>query len=170
PAQQQAIGTANSLPYLPYRGLSTISIAEPSDSSVYDALQVQVSRRMYQGLLFNAAYTLGKAISGAQDRWDQPQNQFNLRADRGYNEDDRRNVLVISSVYNVQLFKSMHGVPGAVLKGWEVATIANFGSGRHFTPGLTGAVGQIASRPDLIGSFALPKSQKSLLRFFNTSA
>src|SRR5208282_4339637 len=48
--------------------------------------------------------------------------------------------------------------------------IANFGSGRHFTPGLTGAVGQIASRPDLIGSFALPKSQKSLLRFFNTSA
>jgi hypothetical protein len=170
PAQQQAIGTANSLPYLPYRGLSTISIAEPSDSSVYDALQVQVSRRMYKGLLFNASYTLGKAISGAQDRWDQPQNQFNLRADRGYNEDDRRHVLVISSVYNIPLFKSMHGVPGAVLKGWELATIANFGSGRHFTPGLTGAVGQIATRPDLIGNFALPKSQKSLLHFFNTSA
>ena len=170
PAQAQAIGTANSLPYLPYKGLGGISIAEPSDSSVYDAFQVRVSRRLYQGLLFNASYSLAKAISGAQDRWDTPQNNFNLRADRGYNEDDRRHVLVISSVYNIPLFKNMRGVPGGILKGWEVATIANFGSGRHFTPGLTGAVGQIATRPDLTGSFALPKSQKTLLHFFNTSA
>jgi hypothetical protein len=170
PAQQQAIGSANPLPYLPYVGLSTIVMAEPSDSSVYDALVVKVTRRLYQGLLFNASYTLAKAIAGADDRWDEPQNQFNLRAERSYNEDDRRNVLVINSVYNIPLFKSLRGVPGGILKGWEVATIANFGSGRHFQPSLTGAVGQIASRPNLIGNFTLPKSQKNLYHFFNTSA
>jgi hypothetical protein len=77
---------------------------------------------------------------------------------------------VISSVYELPFFKNLHGAPGYVLKGWEVSSTVNFNSGRHFNPGLTGASNQIATRPDLIGNFALPKSEKTLRHFFNTDA
>ncbi len=170
PEQMQALAGRDTRPFLPYRGLGSLFSAEPSSSSSYNSLQVQVSRRFKEGFLINGSYTLAKAIGDAQDRWDSPQDPFNLRAERGYNEDDRRNVLVIHGIYEVPFFNKMRGLPGYVLKGWQVSATANFNSGRHFNPGLTGASNQIATRPDLIGKAALPKDEKTLRRFFNTAA
>ena len=170
PAEQQALAGRDLRPYLPYRGLGGLSIAEPASSSSYNSLQVRVNRRFKDGFLFNASYTVAKAISDAQDRWDAPQDPFNLRAERGYNEDDRRHVLVIHSIYELPFFKGLQGLPAYVLKGWQISATANFNSGRHFNPGLTGAPNQIAVRPDVVGKAALSKSEKTLFRFFNTAA
>lgn len=170
PAQLQALAGKDTRPYLPYPGLGSLYSAEPSSSSSYESLQVRVSRRLSRGFLFNVSYTLAKAICDAQDRWDGSQDPFNQKADRGYNEDDRRNVLVIHSIYELPFFKNVRGPVGYVLKGWQISATANFNSGRHFNPGLTGATNQIASRPDIIGKAALPKSEKTLRRFFNTGA
>lgn len=170
PAQLQALAGKDTRPYLPYVGLGGLFSAEPSSSSSYESLQVRVNRRFSQGFLFNVSYTLAKAIGDAQDRWDGSQDPFNQKADRGYNEDDRRNVLVIHSIYELPFFKNVRGPAGYVLKGWQISATANFNSGRHFNPGLTGATNQIASRPDLIASPFLAKSDKTLRRFFNTGA
>jgi hypothetical protein len=170
PAQLQALAGKDTRPYLPYPGLGSLLSAEPSSSSSYESLQVRVSRRLSRGFLFNASYTLAKAICDAQDRWDGSQDPFNPKVDRGYNEDDRRNVLVIHSIYEPTFFNHVHGPAGYVLKGWQVSATANFNSGRHFTPGLTGATNQIATRPDLITSPFLAKGDKTLRRFFNTDA
>lgn len=171
PAQMKALAAVpDTRPYLPYPGLGGLFSAEPSSSSSYESLQVRVNRRFSQGFLFNASYTLAKAICDAQDRWDGSQDPFNPKADRGYNEDDRRNVLVIHSIYEPAFFNHVRGPAGYVLKGWQISATANFNSGRHFNPGLTGAANQIASRPDVIGKAALPKSEKTLRRFFNTDA
>jgi hypothetical protein len=170
PEQMKELAGLDLRPYLPYRGLGGLSIAEPASSSSYNSLQVRVSRRFKEGLLFNASYTLAKAIGDAQDRWDAPQDPFNLRAERGYNEDDRRHVLVIHAIYELPSLKNLRGLPGYVLKGWQISTTANFNSGRHFNPGLTGAPNQIATRPDVVAKAALPKGEKTLRRFFNTAA
>ncbi|MEN6604173.1 MAG: carboxypeptidase-like regulatory domain-containing protein [Bryobacteraceae bacterium] len=170
PAQQQALAGKDTRPYLPYPGLGGLLSAEPSSSSSYESLQVRVSRRFSHGFLFNTSYTLAKAIGDAQDRWDQAQDPFNPKADRGYNEDDRRNVLVIHSIYELPFFNKIRGPAGYVLKGWQISATANFNSGRHFTPGLTGATNQIAIRPDLTASPFLAKGEKTLRRFFNTQA
>ncbi|MEK7404037.1 MAG: carboxypeptidase-like regulatory domain-containing protein [Acidobacteriota bacterium] len=170
PERMKELAGRDLRPYLPYRGLDSLYSAEPSSSSSYNSLQVRVSRRFKDGLLFNASYTVAKAIGDAHDRWDGPQNPLDIRAERGYNEDDRRHVLVIHSIYELPFFKGMRGLPGYVLKGWQISATAVFNSGRHFNPGLTGAPNQIAARPDVVGRAAIPKSEKTLRRFFNTGA
>lgn len=47
--------------FLPYRGLNSLNLVEPSATSQYDSLQVLVKRR-FADLSFSFAYTLGKNI------------------------------------------------------------------------------------------------------------
>ncbi|MCX6624358.1 MAG: hypothetical protein NTY38_25515 [Acidobacteria bacterium] len=43
-------------------------------------------------------------------------------------------------------------------------------TGRLYSVSMTSAPGQVATRPDLVGDWRLPESQKTIFRWFNTAA
>ena len=109
--------------------------------SNYNALQIEVNRRMAAGLLFKASYTWSKVIDNASEIFsigssNSPQNTVvpavfgGLTLDRGLSTTDRPHRAVFSYVYLLPFLKNGNGVFGQVLGGWQVSGVATFESGR----------------------------------------
>ena len=158
---------------LPYRGFSSLLMVETTANSSYNSLQVSVRKRMSRGVALNVAYTLSKELDGAnagEGAGSPPQNPLDPRSERSYAEEDRRHNLVLTVTYELPFFRAQQGVIGRILGGWSTTWVGTFNTGRHFNPALTSVQHQVATRPDLIGNAVLPKSERTLLRYFNTAA
>ena len=170
PAQQAAHPGVDPRPFLPYRGLNGIGLVEPAATSSYNSLQVTASRRT-GNLTYNVAYTLGKILGyGNEGIAGGFQDPLNIRADRSELEESRRHNLVISHSYELPWFKSQKGILGHLAGGWNLTGLWMINSGRMYSVSMTGAPGQIASRPNLVGDWQLPVEERSLYRWFNTAA
>lgn len=82
------------------------------------------------------SYTFSKMIDDATGVWNGEalggggfQNWNNLRADRSISELDQTHRFVATAVYELPFAKSLRGVAGKALKGWEVGAIASTYSG-----------------------------------------
>ena len=149
----------------PYQGWSSISGTVPVGRSTYDSLQVSLQRRMTKGLSYGVAYTWSKTWGLSSG----PQNPYDENADYGLLGFSRTNVLNINYVYEVPLFGSMRGVPGAVLKGWEATGILTFESGWPLTMGLSTPTQGLATRPDAVAGQSA-SGPKTVAEWFNTNA
>lgn len=109
--------------------------------SNYNALQVEVNRRLSAGLLFKASYTWSKVIDNASEIFsvansNSPQNTVipsifgGLTVDRGLSMTDRPHRAVFTYVYQLPFLKSGKGVLGQVLGGWQLSGVTSFESGR----------------------------------------
>lgn len=157
-------------PYYPYRGLGTISMAEPAATAQYHSMQVLVKRRMKE-LSYSFAYTLSKNMGyGIEGIAGGIQDPLNARADYSELEESRRHNIVITHTYEPPWFKNQKGFTGRVLGGWSVNGLWTWNTGRLYAPSLNAAPRQVATRPDLIGNWELPSDQRTLTRYFNTSA
>lgn len=120
-------------------------------TSSYQALQVDLRRRLGRGLSFRGVYTWSKTIDDG-DSLNQTtagnapglaSNPFNLRADRGLATFDVRNVAVINMLYALPfgrgkaLANQRAGWRNGFLSGWSVAGIFTAQSGFPFTPQLS---------------------------------
>ncbi|MDQ3686227.1 MAG: carboxypeptidase-like regulatory domain-containing protein, partial [Acidobacteriota bacterium] len=77
----------------PYRGYRAINVVQTRFNSNYHSLQVFAQRRLYFGSQFNLSYTLAKNLTDNQtDRSTAPQNPYDIRADYGRAQLDRRHV------------------------------------------------------------------------------
>ncbi len=109
-----------------------------ADSS-YQALQVELNRRLSRGLSLRAAYTWSKTIDdgdslNATTSGGEPalaSNPFNLRADRGLANFDVRNVAAVGAVYALPLGR------GPVRDGWTLSSVITLQGGFPFTPQLS---------------------------------
>ena len=115
--------------------------------SYYNALQINVARRLAQGLQFQMAYTYSKSIDTASDsagifQYEQgqlPQDPYDLKNDRGLSAFDLRNIFSLNIIYDLP-YQTKSGATGGrkvadfVLGGWQVNSIITAQSGSPFNP------------------------------------
>jgi hypothetical protein len=150
-------------------------------NSDYNALILRLERRLSQGLSFVAGYTYGKSIdtaSGLNGSNTQPQDNYNLRAERGLSEFDVRHRFVLSQIWELPFGPGRRwlrqGIGAKALGAWQMSNIVTLQSGQPLTAilptALSGTQSNGTDRPDLIANPNLSADQRSPSRWFNTDA
>ena len=85
---------------------------------------------------------------------------------------DVRHRWVMTVNYELPWGKSLRGIPGGVLSGWQINSSAYWQGGFPFT--VTNAAQRMntggSDRPDMVCDPKLPKDQRTLQKWFNTAA
>ena len=110
-------------------------------NSFYDALELQLSKRMSHGLQLQGSYTWGKSIdtSSAALAGDLFGNSisslhwFDWRLTRGLSDFNIARTLVINGTWQVPTVKSASGALGRAVNGWELGGIYKVSDGVPFT-------------------------------------
>jgi hypothetical protein len=121
-----------------------IALRTPDGHSWYDALLVDVRRRLAGGLQLQGGYTFSKTIDetqgtlptealGSVTQWLDPDHRS---TDRGLADFHRGHNLQVNAVWELPEFASMTGLTGHALRGWTVSGIFTALSGNPFTPGI----------------------------------
>ena len=112
-------------------------------SSIYHALQGNVTKRMSHGLMFQAAYTWAHAIDSSSDPLTPsagnqafPRNSLNLAAERGSSDFDVRQRLTINYIWEIPLGRGhshlAEGFAAKIFEGMQIAGITTFSGGLPF--------------------------------------
>jgi len=126
----------------PIPGLGAFTIFDSSASSTYHSLQASVTKRFSKGWQMTGAYTWSHAIDDVSDVFDLagaftlPQNDGNLRAERGDANFDVRHRFALSTLSDVPFlgrFNNASGAKRVLLGGWQLASISTFQTGQPFT-------------------------------------
>jgi hypothetical protein len=164
-------------PRRPFPRFAAIREVSSSGSSIYHSLQVTAEKRAAQGLSLLASYTWAHAIDNGgfiaarQDLYD-------LKSERGNGEVDLRHRLVTSWIWDLPVgrgrrwLSSAGGPAEAVLGGWQINGITSIYGGLPFTANssINTLNGSGAQRADRIGGGTLPRSQRTLQRYFDIEA
>ncbi len=155
----------------------------------YNALQIDVSRRLSRGFLFRGNYTWSKnldvnsglTIAQANNQPQMVMDRNDVRRDWGRSALDSRHQASISGEYQLPFGKGKHwmgnatGLANKLAGGWQLNGIASFLSGLPFTP-LVGSNrsgdGNIRNpdRPSLNPSFSGPIVTGNPNQWFNPAA
>ena len=128
----------------------SLLITEQQASSNYNAVVMNVRKRLSYGLSMKASYTFSKALDDASGPFPSDyvsesgyaQNFFNLRGDYGRSAFDRRHVFVVSSLYDLPIGQgktvgtSLQGLANRLAEGWQLGTILGLESGLPFSVNL----------------------------------
>lgn len=117
-----------------YKGFA--SIVEQSDrgSSNYNALQVNLKRRMTNNLLFGVAYTWAKLLDFGSSRGYELPDIYDPNIDYGPAGFDIRNVLVIDYVWNIPYADhSSSWVVRNALGAWQLSGVTQAQTGEPFS-------------------------------------
>jgi hypothetical protein len=153
---------------VPFPAFGDIQYQDQIVSSSYDALQVTLRRRGTDGLSMLLSYALGTSIdqgsrstgnlsnvstNGAQKA---PQNIYDMEAERGPSDFDRRHQLSAAFAYELPFGVGRRWLAGtgsvlpALVGNWELAGLVTLQSGRPYTPQYES--GDFATqRPDVVG-------------------
>jgi hypothetical protein len=167
-------------PYPDYLNVSTF--ANHGSSSTYHSLQVTVERRFSRGLSMLLSYTNGKLINdsfssagSAGSPGDFRFGRFNRRLERSLDQDDVSQRLVVSGVWELPFGKgktwltNAGGLVNGILGGWQINGINTIQTGMPLiVRGANNFTG--INYPDLVRNPTLPRSERSVLRWFDTSA
>jgi hypothetical protein len=167
PAAQFLAGHIELIPPIargPYFGFAQIFQAEDSISSHYHSFQAKLDKRVGHGLTFLASYTFAKSIDGASVFFGSgangttifPQDNYNLRAERGPSDFDIQHRLSLSYVYEVPSWRRvLASVPTMLADGWQLSGILTLQTGQPFSV-LSGndnsSTGLGNDRPDLVAA------------------
>lgn len=148
-----------SSPIDPGAALGNITEVTSGAGSDYNAVVVELNRRLSHGLQFISSYTYSKSIdeNSLNSQGTILQNSLNLAANRGLSDFDVRHRIVVSGFYELP-FRGRRLT--ALMSGWEVGTIvqAQTGNPLNLTTSIanfTGTVPLVAGgglRPDLLSS------------------
>jgi hypothetical protein len=136
----------------PYPQYTTLNVLDSNDFSTYNALVVQVNRRLAQGISFNASYTWSKSLDtrsfdptltvvgtgNSSTAGSTPFDINNRKLNYSYSDFDRRHVFQTNFVVELPFGKGKHfmnhgGFTDRVFGGWEVTGFGRVTSGRPFT-------------------------------------
>jgi hypothetical protein len=118
----------------PYRGFSAILQDTAAGSSMYNALQLSMKRRMAKGLLFGVAYTWSKSMDfGSSPGYELP-NVYDNHANYGPSDFDIRNVLVINYVWDIPYGSHLDNrIARGALGNWQLSGTTQAQTGEPFT-------------------------------------
>src|SRR5260370_17581 len=120
-------------------------------NSNYNGLQLYAAKRKGD-LELTVAYTWSKTLtdtSGNGDGLDVGESPFNRHYNYGPATFDRRHIFVATYDYHIPFLRTMKGVGGVFLSGWEVSGITRFQTGPYLTPTGSTAIG--TRRADYLG-------------------
>lgn len=104
-----------------------VSRYESSGDSYYNGLQVSIQQRARRWLNFRAAYTFSRTIDDTGNFFfSAPQNNFNLRDDRGLSDNDQRHRLTVAAVLESPV--RGHGL----FSGWQLSPLFVYTSALPF--------------------------------------
>ena len=185
-------------PRRPNQGFGAITWVNPAGISTYNGLSARLEHRFSHGLYFLNSFTWSKALgdseqalettSAAGNALANPQNVYNLKAERGPSSFDVKFMNTTSFVYELPFGKGRRfganwsPVLDGALGGWEVNTINLSNSGLPvnvvYAPGATNDVtgripdyrGAAVMRPNIIGNPAGLRSTDMLNFYFDKAA
>jgi len=122
----------------PYRGYTSINVAQTIFNSNYNSLQVYVQKK-FSGLSYlSANYTWSRALTNAQADGSAPQNIYDIASEYGRSTIDRTNILSFNGVWELPWMREQRGVVGHIVGGWEVSGIYALNSGLPLTTTMSG--------------------------------
>ena len=164
----------------PFLGYDAINVFSSRFDSDYHALQVTMQKHFTGSSLISMNYTYSHGITNAQSDFRTPQNTYDLAAERGEAQFDRRQVFNVSYIYELPFYKGQSGFTGHAFGGWEVSGIVyayaglplTVTGGRRIDPaglGLLDANSFAGRRPNEISN---PNSgaPHTFAQWFNTAA
>ena len=117
----------------PYRGFGPINVSSPRFQSNYHSLQVQWQWRASDNNLVMLNYTWSHALTDAPNQYTTAQNVYDIRAEYGPADFDRRHVFTGSYIYHLPFYRLQRGTTGHLLGGWEISGIAYAQTGLWLT-------------------------------------
>jgi hypothetical protein len=165
----------------PNPNVGDVSYVASIDNSNYHGLEAKLNKRFASGLSIIAAYTFSKAMGiggnlfGDQSRQQDRRNRAQEYAPLDFNQTHR---FTAAWIYELPFGKgkpignTLPGVPGALASGWSVQGIYTLHSGFPLSPasGTSVNVGRAdANRPNRICDGNLPRAQRTISRWFDTS-
>lgn len=179
------VGAAN--PRRPLFGVAPnvgrVFYTDSRTNSAYHGFLAKGTRRFSTGLMFLASYTFSKAIEGQEGTvpggYPFPMDAQNLALERAISSFDRTHRFTGSWVYDVPFGRGRRFLANAptaadlVLGGWQASGIVTIATGSPFplslaTP-VSGSNG-FTERPNRIGDGTLSRDERSVSRWFDTSA
>ena len=179
----------------PYPAFGDIQWMENRVESDYNSLQARLEKRFSDGLTGSVSYTWGRALTDAPDHistsgggagidtgtFREPQDSFNLDAERGPAEFDIAHRFVASYVWELPFGRGRRfgndwsRAMDVAFGGWQLSGIHVLQSGLALTATLGGSTvlnlgGERRARPNLVGDPELPSSERTIARWFNTDA
>jgi hypothetical protein len=172
--------------YRPYAGISTMNLYSSGSSTNYNALQVQLEKRMSRKLSYGVAYTWAKAMGIGDQQWSWTNTFDRRKYNYGRLAYDRAHVMTANFVYHLPKvgkngnFLDHPGIRLA-LNDWEVAGLvtAQTGTPNSFGFGFSGGVsnqnrqwtGQETYGPrPIIGDWRMPADKMNDYQQFNVAA
>jgi hypothetical protein len=158
-------------------------------NSNYNGVQAKFEKRFSHGSTLLVSYTHSKLIDDASSVFDASiglgsvanfpvADSYNRTLERDVSTGDIPNVTVISYTYDLPIGRGHRrhptGVAGKFTNGWQVAGIVSLESGLPLavtqTTSFNSFAGFATQRPNCTGDTSLASSQRSVAKFFNTSA
>jgi len=168
----------------PYRGYDAINSQQTAFTSNYHGLQASLKQRLGQNSMLNVNYTWSHAFTNADADEATPQNTYDIAAEYGPAQFDRRNIFNANFIYYIPFFTKQEGLAGHALGGWEFSGIVTAYSGLPYSvyqfeedPAGQGVIDQnsfSSGRPDLVGNpnqaSATSGPIHTFMQWFNTAA
>ncbi len=174
----------------PYPQYTTVSLYRNNvGTTIYHGVYAKLEQRLSRGLSYLVSYTRSRLMDDASAVFDASiltgpvanypvADSFNRRLERDYSTGDIPHVLVVSGVWDIPFGANRRsrpsGVLGALLNDWTLAGVLTLQSGVPIA--VTQATNNNAfagfgtQRPNVIGDPALPGDERSVSRWFDTSA
>jgi hypothetical protein len=159
----------------PYLGWGNILSYENSTNSNYNSLQLSMRTENYKGLTLQASYTWSHAIDYVSG--DVPgnshQNAYDTSLERAHGQYDRRQILILSYVYEIRTPTDWASALRYTLGGWTFSGISSFQSGVPLNITLGGDnafIGGAPYRPDAVRNPNLAGEERTRERYFDPAA
>ncbi len=175
--QRAGTGTQAMRPYPDYGFI--LCHCEFQNSS-YNALQLGLERRYTNGLFWSVSYTFSKFLDYNEDNFSSqfPMDPYNLRLERGLSQSHYPHRFVSAFVYDLPFGKGRRwlaegGAASWILGGWQISNILTLQSGDQVWITQAANTAQTFSRqfrPNWVGNAILEEGDRSIVRWFNTSA
>jgi hypothetical protein len=163
----------------PFPQFNNVTWINPSiGNSTYYGGFVRAEKRMSGGVSFLAHYTFSKFLDDVEAANEfgttgSYMDAYNRRLDKGLSGSDVPQRFVFTLLYEVRKFKSSRLANG-LLGGWKIGVLQTAESGPTFTvittANTTNAFPAGSLRPNLLSAATLSNDQRTISRWFNTSA
>ena len=174
----------------PYPQYTTVSLYRNNvGTTIYHGVYAKLEQRFSHELSYLVSYTRSKLVDDASSVFDASiltgpvanfpvADSFNRKLERDYSTGDIPHVFVASAVWDIPWGANRRnrpgGVRGAIANDWTVTGVLTLQSGVPL------AIAQLTNnnafagfgtqRPNVIGDPTLPSNERSVSRWFNTSA
>jgi hypothetical protein len=175
----QLMTSGNAQLVRPFPQFSNVTWINPSiGNSTYHGGFIRAEKRMSGGLSFLAHYTFSKFIDDVEAANEfgttgSYMDAYNRRLDKALSGSDVPHRLIVEMLYEIRRFNG-NRILNKVVGGWRVGLLQTAESGPTFTvitaANTTNAFPAGSLRPNLVHNAALSTDQRTINRWFDTSA